>query len=213
MEAIQRELSHNNWVTLVLLFAFGLLFILEILSKKKLKGYFSALFNKGFLELELEETNTTFPLFQGVLFLFSTVVFALIAYFINIEYISNPSTGFLTFIKIYIFLFSFFTLKRFLEVLLVKLFSLQIYLQFFIFSKNSYFYTISILSFILLIIYTFGFKNPLLLVSFLVLIFLVKTTILIVNNKNLILNQLFYFILYLCTLEIAPLILLIKRIF
>jgi hypothetical protein len=34
--------------------------------------------------------------------------------------------------------------------------------------------------------------------------------LLFVNNKNLILNKLFYFILYICALEIAPLLFIYK---
>jgi hypothetical protein len=49
-----------------------------------------------------------------------------------------------------------------------------------------------------------------LLICFFFFFFLLRTVILLVKNNKLVIESLFYFIVYLCTLEIAPVLLIYK---
>ena len=65
---------------------------------------------------------------------------------------------------------------------------------------------------ILLSFYLQFFKSATLKITilFFIIMLVFRYVLLLINNKKLILNNLFYFILYICTLEIAPLILILK---
>ena len=55
MEALQRSVLSNNWITIIFVFYILLLFFLKLFTAEKLKGYVTSIFNKGFLEIEAEE--------------------------------------------------------------------------------------------------------------------------------------------------------------
>ena len=82
------------------------------------------------------------------------------------------------------------------------------------FEKINYLNTVIlwILPFLIFSNYTENYKELFLnITAVLVLAFLVlRYLLLILNNKKLILSGFFYFILYLCALEIAPLIIFLK---
>jgi len=80
--------------------------------------------------------------------------------------------------------------------------------------KSSYLRTIVLflLPLLLLVVYSPMYQFGLLkiTVACTLVLLVLRTVFVLVNNKNLILNELFYFILYLCTLEIAPLVIILK---
>ncbi|NQV78269.1 MAG: DUF4271 domain-containing protein, partial [Lutibacter sp.] len=61
-------------------------------------------------------------------------------------------------------------------------------------------------------VYLSEYKGLLFEITFLVflLVLILRYVLILLNNKKLIFNNLFYFILYLCALEIAPLIIVLK---
>jgi len=80
--------------------------------------------------------------------------------------------------------------------------------------KSSYLRTIVLflLPLLLLVVYSPVYQFGLLkiTVACTLVLLVLRTVFILMNNKNLILNELFYFILYLCTLEIAPLVIILK---
>jgi hypothetical protein len=74
-------------------------------------------------------------------------------------------------------------------------------------------YSISIGLLFLNIIYFYSFQNKYLLITSVGLLFLVRFLMILMINKNLIIKELFYFILYLCAFELAPLFVLFRWIF
>ena len=64
MEALHRSVLSNNWITLIFVFSILLLFLLKLFTTTKLKGYTAALFNKGFVEIEAEESYFSFSFFH-----------------------------------------------------------------------------------------------------------------------------------------------------
>lgn len=213
MEAVPRIFYQNNWVILVLLFAFVLLFFLKLLNPSKLKGFVYAPFNKGFIELEAPKMQRKFSFYYGLLFLFTTIIFSLVIMIFKEIFFSQRNTSFSSFFTLFLFVFTYLFFKRVLEFLLCTLFALKNNVSLFLFSKNAYFYSIAFPFFLLLIIYFFGIKNIWFFSAFVLLLLMIRTIILLVNNKNLILSELFYFILYLCALEIAPVLVLLKWMF
>jgi hypothetical protein len=118
------------------------------------------------------------------------------------------------FLKIIGLLGLFFLIRYLVGVLLAMLFQLSKFHKSIVFVKITYLFAISVFVFPLLIIIFYADKHNSLFfqsILFLLGVLLITRHLFVVkNNKNMMLSGLFYFILYLCALEIAPLLLILK---
>ncbi|QTE21595.1 DUF4271 domain-containing protein [Polaribacter cellanae] len=210
MQAIEKNLIDSSWITIVLVVLLALVVILKIIDSERLKGYVFALFNKGFIELEVEEAPSFLDAFYNTLFLFSTTTLSLILYTFLSKHNLAFETGFSSFSYVFLIVVGYFLVKWILEMLLSRLFLIKNTVRFYFVSKFSYLYSISFLLFILFVITMYSPLNSVVLFYATVFLFLVRLIFHITNNKNLIFSQLFYFILYICAFEIAPLFILFK---
>ena len=64
MEALQRVILSNNWITIIFLVSLAVLFFLKLFEAEKLKGYAASIFNKGFIEIEAEDNSSFFSFFH-----------------------------------------------------------------------------------------------------------------------------------------------------
>lgn len=188
-------------------------FLLKGFHRTKLKEYFFAFFNKGFIASEIEERTSALNRFSVVLFFFTNVIFGLLT-FLLINYFARE--GFLEisfFWKTLLVFGGYLTVKRILEKLFVILFSMHTQTVSFLTAKNIYTHTIGLWVFPTLILFYYTALPKKIFLMFLTLLIIMKLGLLLVNNKNLILSKLFYIILYICAFEIAPLFILFKLIF
>lgn len=213
MEPIQRVIMGNNWMTIVFIIALIFLVFLKAINPVRLKGAVFALFNKGFIEIEVEKNAPIFTFFKSLLFLFSSLIFSIVAFLLIKNYIETTHTDLLLFIQIFVFLTAYLLIKRMLEFSVGFLFGINNHLKYFIISKYSSLYSISFAMFILVLLHTYSSLHTLALLLLLIFAIGVRFVIVFINNKKLILSELFYFILYLCAFEIAPLFILFKWMF
>ena len=213
MEALHREVLSQDWIALIFMFSLGLLFLINRLKASKLSGHVLSIFNRGFIEIEAEEKYIRFSFFHIGLALFAFVMLSFSSYFIIQAY--TPKQGFLMvdFIEVSSVVFLYLFVKYLLELLLINLFEIREKIAHFFFSKRSYSYSLSIGLFILNLLYFYSFQNPLFLLIGLVSLISIRFLLILFYNKNLIIKELFYFILYLCAFELAPLFILFKMIF
>ena len=210
MQALDKITSSTNWILLVLVFLFVIIAILKIIDAEKLKGYVFALFNKGFIESEAEEDILFFSSFYSLLFVFSATVLALIISLLASEINVAFSLTFSSFLSVLKLVFSYLIAKRFLELAFARLLLIKKQVRFFLVCKLSYLYSIS---FFLLVFYILFLFSPLNYFYFTVIIlglFTLRYLFLLTSNKKLVFSELFYFILYICAFEIAPLLTLFK---
>ena len=210
MKALEKIFLDTDWITILLMLLLGCVFFLKGLDAKKLNRYVFTLFNKSFIETEIENNTAFFKLFNSLMFLFSMLVLSLVASYFTVNFYKNTTEYFIVLGFYFLLIFSYFSIKWILEYLLSSLFLVKKELTFFLVSKSFYLYNISFYLFVGLILaeYTalgFGF-----LTIITVLLFAVRFLVHLYSNKNLIFNKLFYYILYLCALEIAPLFILFK---
>ena len=144
---------------------------------------------------------------------FSVVVLSLVFFDIKVVYFGVNWSIFEGFFKVFLGLLGYFLLKNLVEFVLVYLFFLKRKITYFMISKNNYFFAISVYFFFVLLLKQYAHLNPVFIYYFAGFLFLVSFIIYLINNKNLILNHLFYFILYICALEIAPLLIVFKLMF
>lgn len=208
MQAIERELAAQDWVTFVIVFAIGLLFLLKIFHPSRLLGYSVSLFTKGFIAKRAEENPSYMSAFHGTLILFSALVISLLLFFSfpNIDETQSFS-GFLT---LTIGVIVYFVIRLLLDFALSRLLGISDFLRYFLLTKSGYLYNVCLWTFPALIIFKYSYNSINALWIFFALLLLIRFVLILVNNKKLILSNLFYFILYLCSFEIAPLLILYK---
>ncbi len=207
MQGIKREFISNNWITITIVFNLVLLFFMKVFQPTRLYGYTVSFFSKGFTEKRTQEKPAFFSPFHLAHHIFSITTLALFLFLVldfNIEKNGVYFTVFLGIIAIYI------AVKFLLDYLLISLFSITDSLRYFIFSKSRYLYAMCLLLFPFIIIATYAIKNNNLLIAVFFLLLLIRFLLILYNNKKLIISHLFYFILYFCALEIAPLFIIYK---
>ena len=210
MQALEKIVINTNWISIILVFLFAIIAVLKIIDGDKLKGYVFALFNKSFIEDEVEEKTSFFSSFYSLLFIFSSVVLALITSFLVAETNKNTSFSVSSFFLILGIIWSYFTIKSLLEIGVIRLFFIKKEVRFYVVSKFGYLYSISFFLIIFLVLFRFGPLNFSFFIAATLGLFFLKFVFQVVNNKNLVFGKLFYFILYLCAFEIAPLLIMFK---
>lgn len=213
MQAIERVVIDNSWITILLVCLFACVFLLRGLSVVRLRGTVSSLFNESFIESEIEENTSFFNPFKNVIFIFSITVLALLTYKIYLYYNSSVEQGFYIFLQIFGVVFSYLTIKRLLEFLLSVVFKIDKKLDFFLVSKSVYLYSVSFFLLIAIVLVEYSQLDTPFLVYFSTLLFSIRFIFHAVINKKLVFSELFYFILYLCAVEIAPLFVLFRLLF
>jgi hypothetical protein len=210
VQALDKITTSANWILLVLVFLFVIIAVLKIIDAEKLKGYVFALFNKGFIEDEAEEDTSFFSSFYSLLFVFSGIVLALIMSLFASEIKVGFSLTFSSFLSVLKLVFSYLIVKRFLELAFARLLLIKKQVRFYLVCKLSYLYSISFFLLVFCILFYFSPLNYLCFTLITLAVFFLRYLFLLSNNKKLVFSELFYFILYICAFEIAPLLTLFK---
>tara|TARA_B110000238_G_C16049878_1_gene405626 strand:- start:249 stop:890 length:642 start_codon:yes stop_codon:yes gene_type:complete len=212
VQALEKVAIHTIWIPMVLVLLLAIIAVLKIIDVEKLKGYALAIFNKGFLEDEVEEDTSFFSSFYSLLLLFSSIVLALVISLFVSEIRQHSFVTFSSFLYILGVVFGYFVIKSLLEVLLTKIFLIEKQVRYYLISKFGYLYSISFFLLVFFILFQFGPLNFSSLIRIISVLFFISFILHLVNNKKLIFSELFYFILYLCAFEIGPLLILFKMI-
>ncbi|WP_397444957.1 DUF4271 domain-containing protein [Polaribacter sp. R77954] len=213
MQAVDKIVQTNDWVTLLFLILFSGIVVLKLMNPKKVKENFFAFFRFTIIEDEDLEGVSFFKGFQLLIFMFSVLVFSFLVYQFKLYKLPQTKTGLTVFLSILAYVLLYFIAKRILEYALLLLFVIKNRIQFFVYLKNSYLYSVSFLLYIALILFEYAALGKQYLLIFAVFLFVLRYVFLIARNKKLIFNKLFYFILYICALEIAPLFVAFKLMF
>ena len=214
MEAVQRDVLSNNWIVLIFIFSIGILFFLKIFNTDKLKGYATSIFNKGFIEIEAEENYFRFSFFHVGFSFFFLLMLTVSIYLTMHQNFQKEAFLFLDYLQVSKYVLLCLTVRYVVDFLLIILFDIRDSLvTYFFFSRRSYSYSISLGLLILNILYFYTFNSYYFLIFGIIALFSIRYLLILYYNKNLIIKELFYFILYLCAFELAPLFVLFKLIF
>ena len=211
MQAIDRIDFSNNWITLVFLGALLLLVVLKTSSQEKLFGYITSFFNRGFLAKTNEERGSFLNFFYVVLLCFSSVVFGVFIMLL-LELVSLVPFSFSSFTAVLGIVFVYKLLFHLVTISLSKVFDIQNEIGLLLVSRVTYFHTTALLLYPVLVVVVYSNLNVLCLLVAAALLFVTSWMFLFRYNKNLIVSKLFYFILYLCALEIAPMLIVYKAV-
>jgi hypothetical protein len=208
--------QNNDWITLVFIIIFIVLALTKTLFKDRLYHVFRLFFFKYHLSIYFnKEKLTPFNLFQTLLFIVQLLVLSLVFYFSSAYFqFESNFFNFNSFILIVCWVGLYFSLRYLIGVLLSFLFNLKKEYNKIVYDKITYFNNLIlwILPFLIFSVYFNEYKKLFLEItlSLFVLLLTLRYGLTLLNNKKYIFNNLFYFILYLCALEIAPLIIILK---
>ena len=208
-----RAIPSNELFTILLFIGLVVIAIAKLIEPKRFKDFAFVVINSKYLNIYARDQKF-FDKFDALLFgnlILSASVFGCIIYK-HFYSISNISIDLM--FKIAVGISVFILIKVLLERLLGSVFSMDELFDQYVFQKISYknFLGLILLPIDGFLLYTlsptaqliYGFIGLLLLVNLIGLITSFK------RHQNLIKNNLFYFILYLCALEIAPYLFLYK---
>lgn len=207
MEVIERSFLSQDWITLLFLLCFILIGLMKLYKPQLLLGYTIAFFSQGFIEKRAEKNPSIFTPFHILLYLFNSIIVSIT---ITVYFSKHREQNFLRFISLFAFIFMFLSTKLILNYFLAHIFDIEKKIRYFLFTKSGYQYTLSIWLLPILVFYQYWYSNVTMLLVFIALLLIFRVFLIIKNNKKLIFSNFFYFILYFCTLELAPLLIIYK---
>jgi len=207
---------NNNWIVLVFIIMLLILVILKRSFGKRLSRTYSMLLTKSYVQIYYnKDKGKYFATFSFLFFIVQTLAVSLLIYLLIPHLILKNSVSNLNlYLLISGIVAAYFILRYFMGFLLATLFQLKELFFKLSFERSNYLSNIVLWLLPLLLLSTYvvflKFTMIKLTAIFFIIMLVFRYVLLLMNNKNLILNNLFYFILYICTLEIAPLILILK---
>jgi len=208
--------QNNDWITGLFILILVLLTGLKFFYQERVTFSGIHFFSKNYMSIYFnKDKNKIFNIFQSTFFLIQLIVLSFLCYFVSLKFNLNVQVFKLhPFLNILLSICFYFLFRYLIDYLLSVMFNLKKEIKRLLFSKMSYFHNITLwlIPFLILLNYIENYKDIILnitLIIFLSLLIL-RYSLLLYHNKKLIFSDLFYFILYLCALEIAPLIIIIK---
>lgn len=154
-------------------------------------------------------------LFSFYLYLLNAVVLSLGIYLLwNVFNLKAEQSGYTLFLQIFVVYNVFVGGKYLIEKILANLFAIEKIFDNYLFYKLSFKNLIALLFLPIVILFFYGMQPSALIAIIATGLFLLLNFFALISyykkNQNLVLGYWFYFILYLCTLEIAPYFILYK---
>ncbi|WP_417443305.1 DUF4271 domain-containing protein [Joostella sp.] len=211
MNEVLRHTNFHTTETILLFSALLSLSIAKLINEQKFQAFILLFVNYKYLKIYSKEPNQSTSVFNFFLFIPQLVCFSLIVW-ITIDYLKIPFT--LNPMLILPFLFLFILFKFYVEKIIAAIFDIIPFVESFHFHKVTYRNLCSLILLPLISLFIYSDLRGNIMFFLIIAVFLslnlISTVLILRNHQKLIGKYLFYFILYLCTLEIAPYLILIK---
>ncbi len=204
-----------NWLTIVVLLLFIILTVIHKLNDVRLLKLISFVkIDEYFLDYNHRKISFV-SFFNVLLFVFQLGVYALLALYIS-NFYNDVVLNFNYYTSIVFTLFLFLMIRYLIGSFIAIIFGITKVQNILSFVKFTYFTKVAIYIYpLLLILYYVTRYNESVLIfimGFSILLLLFFYVKLLIQNQKIIFGNLFYFILYLCALEIIPLVYLVRLI-
>lgn len=202
-----RIIENKDWATLLFVLSFGIVALTKSISENRFGDFANLIFSDKYTKVYRDSSHLRSG-FTISLFFVQVISFAFFIQ-LSLSYFGKAlKTDWILYIQIITFLIFFILSKYLIEKIIATSFNIEEFVEHFNLQKVTYRTYIGLFILpinIILFYYDSLSKNILLLfIAIVVGANLISYLISIKNYQNLILSKLFYFILYLCTLEIAP---------
>jgi hypothetical protein len=207
IELIPRIVENKDWITIVFIVTIGLVVITRAAFENRFSDFVSLLVNNKYLKV-YKDTSNLMSWFTILLFFVQLISFSFFILLVLSYFGYTTKTNWVSFIQIFTFL-SFFVLSKFMiEKIIAASFNIESFIEQFNLFKVSYrtYVGLLLLPVNIVLFYT-NLMNSYVILGVLVILLITNAVTYLVslrNYQNLLLSKLFYFILYICALEIAP---------
>ncbi|WP_026708855.1 DUF4271 domain-containing protein [Flavobacterium frigidarium] len=202
-----RIIENKDWATFLFVFTFALIAFTKSVYENRFGDFMNLLFSDKYSKVYRDSSNIK-STFTVALFIAQLISFA---FFIQLTlnlFGFASKTDWLLFIQITTLLTFFIFAKYLIEKIIATSFNIEEFAEQFNLQKVTYRTYIGLLilpiNIILFYYDTFSTNIPLIIITIILIMNTLTYLISIKKYQKLILGKLFYFILYLCTLEIAP---------
>lgn len=210
MRYTNRIIESLDWVTLIMVGCIVVIAILKVIYPKRFEDFIRLPVSNNYFLAKGKSEELRHP-FSILLFLIQLISISLFVYLFFLE---KGKATVLLFFQILSAVFIFIIVKTSIEKMIGAIFSIKNIIDQYIYEKLSYRNFISLLLIIANLIFYFSVKPDLnTLLIFTGILFLINILILFYSYKkyrSLIFSNFFYFLLYLCALEISPYLILYK---
>jgi hypothetical protein len=197
----------SDWVTIIFIMAIGIIALTKSMYENRFEDFTKLIFSDKYTRIYRDSSHMmgtfTIPLFFVQIISFSFFIQILLSYF---GY--GSKTDWILFIQIFTFVIYFILSKFLIEKIIATAFKIEEVVEQFNSQKITYRTYVGLILLpidILLYYYDTTLKNiPLYILYSIVVLNVFLYLFSIKNYRKEIFSKLFYFILYLCTLEIAP---------
>ena len=207
MEISIRHIISSDWIACIFVFCLILLTVLRYVNVVRFFDFLMLLSSGKYLSLQKQNKNN--GIFTVSLTLIQILAATLLIYITYQTYgWETEAKNFLLFVQIAIAYMLFLIVKILIEQMVATIFSIDDLIKNYTFQKLSYrnYLGVIVLFVNLFLVYSFTPSTIVLEILFIVLAILNCISLFSIYRKHesVIYSNMFYFILYLCTLEIAP---------
>lgn len=209
---IREIVSYDIFTVLIVL---GLLFVAlsKVFFEKRLRDFTYIFINSTYLKI-YEKEQRFFDLFDGLLFTNLVLGLTTFCYLALHQFNLYPEISLNLVLKLSIGIAIFFTIKTLLERLVGSVFDIDTLCDSYLFQKISYKNFLGLLLIPINILLLYAIQPTKLIIYIITALLLAVNLVGLItsykSNQNLIKRNVFYFILYLCALEIGPFLILYK---
>lgn len=206
-ELIPRIVDNKDWITLLFLVALLVVAIAKAGFENRFNDFMNLIVNNKYLKIYKDPSNLM-SWFTILLFFVQLVSLSFFVQLVLSYFGLTTKTNWISYIQIITFL-SFFVLSKYLiEKIIATSFNMESFIEQFNLFKVSYRTYIGLLLLpINIILYYTDYMNKYIIITVLVILLVINVLTYLVSLRNyqkLLFGKLFYFILYICALEIAP---------
>lgn len=202
-----RIIESTDWAAVILVIILGLMALIRVFFEKRFNEFLKLVINDKYIKTYRDSSNLrswfTISLFVINLFTLAFLILILLNHFGYAE-----KFDWVLYIRIFTLLGVFIVSKYIIEKIIAITFNIEEFTDQFNLQKISYrTYVGLLLTPIVAVLYFNDFQSNNLFTTLTAAILIINVLIYIVllkNYQNFVISKLFYFILYLCALEIAP---------
>jgi len=208
MEFLLRNIENNEYLTYLVLGSLFVIMCIKLIYNNQFEDFLGVLTNSKYLLLHNKKDKKR-SLFNSLFYIFFAINISVYSYLTLSSLKLLTKSNLANFSIIFIFVNVYFISKYLIEKIIFETLSLNTVFENYNFQKLTSINFISLFLFFANIILLYIVPNPSAFWTYLgiglfVSLYLLSITIIILYNQKLFLKYWFYFILYICALEIAP---------
>ena len=203
----ERIIENKDWTIILFVFSVSLIALIRSLFETRFNDFLNLIVSDKYVKIYKESSHLT-SWFTIILFVVQLLSFSFFLQLLLNYFGYCSKFDYIVFIRIFTFLNVFVLSKFLIEKIIETSFDIEEFVEQFNLNKVSYRTYFGLLLLPVNLLLYFNDNINILYVYFICIAIIIINTVIYIKSlkiyQNLVLSNLFYFILYLCTLEIAP---------